>query len=224
MHKDIIWTCKANLFLTAQQKSKTMNPIYLPKIKYYIIFLMPFLLLSFSGCSLFEKEEDEIDVIHRLQNMSDLATVEFVVSKVVKVNDVPDWYEYGDRKLLISCKARIKAGTDMAKIDEEDLAINGKSIEIRIPHARVISLNMDPESIKEEYSKTDFFRSGFTNADRYAFLAQAEKEISESIPQMGVLYNANAHATAFFESWLRVLGFEQVRVIIKPMTAETLQP
>lgn len=85
-----------------------MNPKYFPKTSFFITFLIPFFLLSFFSCSLWEKEK-EINVIHHLQNMADMATVEFVVSKVVKVNDVPDWYKYGDHKLLISCKARIKA-------------------------------------------------------------------------------------------------------------------
>ncbi len=198
------------------------RPLQITRFRFTV--LMSFFLLSFSFCSYFEKEKEPISVIHRLQDMSEMATVEFVVSKVVKVNDVPGWYKYGDRKLLISCKARIKAGINMREIGEDDIVISANSIELRIPHARVITLIMDPESIKEEYSKTDFFRSSFTNEDRYAFLAQAEKEIKESIPQMGVLPQANAHAVAFFESWLRVMGFEHVHVIIKPLESDDLQP
>jgi hypothetical protein len=190
----------------------------------YISILSLISFVFFSNCSLFEKEKDPITVIYQLKEMSDMAAVEFVVSKVVKVNDVPDWYKIGDRKLLISCKARIKAGINMGEIQEDDIVIKGKSVELRIPHSRIVSLNMDPESIKEEYSKTDFFRSNFTNEDRYSFLAQAEREITESIPQMGVLLRANAHAIAFFESWLRLLGFEEVRVVIKPSGTSDIQP
>lgn len=194
------------------------------KSRFCITILTPVFLVFFSFCSLFEREKESISVIHQLQDMSEMATVEFVVSKVVKVNDVPDWYKIGDRKLLISTKARIKAGTNMGEIGEDDIMISGNSIELRIPHARVISLHMDPESIKEEYSRTGFFRSSFTNEERYAFLTQAEKEIKESILQMGVLQRANAHAVAFFESWLRVMGFEQVNVIIKPLETDDMQP
>ena len=201
-----------------------MNIKPFQKTRFHFTILVLLFLISFSFCSLFEKEKESISVIHQLQDMSEMATVEFVVSKVVKVNDVPDWYKIGDRKILISSKARIKAGINMRDIGEDDIVISGNNIELKIPHARVISLNMDPESIKEEYSKTDFFRRSFTNEERYAFLAQAEKEIYESIPQMGVLNRANVHAVAFFESWLRVMGFEQVHVTVKPLATDTLKP
>lgn len=201
-----------------------MNRNFSGIARYHLAVLIPFFLFTFSCCSFLEKEKENIDVIHQLQDLSELATVEFVVSKVVKVNDVPDWYKYGERKLLISCKARIKAGINMGEIGEDDMVISGKSIELKIPHARVISLNMDPESIREEYSKTGFFRSGFSNEDRYAFLVQAEEQIRESIPEMGVLSKANAHAVLFFESWLRVMGFEQVDVTTKPAVTDTLKP
>jgi len=184
------------------------------------VSLIVLTILVFSGssisCSRSGSEKNPAEIIHQLQEMSDMATVEYVISKVVKVNDVPGWYKYGERKLLISCKARIKAGINMARIDEDDIAVSGQSITLYIPQARLISLNMDPESIKEEYSKTGFFRSNFTNEDRYNFLQQAEKEIKENIAEMGILARADAHAVSFFESWLRLMGFEQVQVFTKP--------
>jgi hypothetical protein len=186
-----------------------------------IIITILLLFIAFTGCSYLEKKNDPIAVLNQMQNMSDMATVEFVVSKVVKANDIPQWYEYGERKILISCKARIKAGINMREIGKDDIVINGKTVELRIPYAKVISLNMDTESIKEEYSKTDYFRSNFTNEDRFAFLAQAEKEIKESIPEMGVLVKANAYSVAFFESWLKLMGFEQVYITIKPEVKNT---
>ena len=203
---------------------RMMTAMHFKKTRLLTLFLVSFFMLPFSTCSFFKKEKESINVIHQIQEMSEMATVEFVVSKVVQVNDVPDWYKIGDRKLLISTKARIKAGTNRKEIGDEDIEITGNSIELRIPHARVINLNMDPESIQEEYSRTGFFRRSFTNEERYGFLVQAEKEIYESIPQMGVLNRANAHSVAFFESWLRAMGFEQVHVVVKPMEKEAKQP
>jgi hypothetical protein len=191
--------------------------IHAARIRFSFILLI---LLSFSvslvSCSWFRDEKKPTDIIHQLQEMSDMATVEYTISKVVKVDDAPGWYKYGERKLLISCKARIKAGISMAEILEDDISVSGNSITLYIPQSRVISLNMDPESIHEEYSKTGLFRSTFTNEERYNFLQQAEKEIKENIAEMGILARADAHAVSFFESWLRLMGFEQVHVITKP--------
>lgn len=62
-----------------------MNRDFLKMTRFHLVVLIPFFLFTFSCCSFFEKEKETIDVIHQLQDMSELATVEFVVSKVVKM-------------------------------------------------------------------------------------------------------------------------------------------
>ncbi|MFW6351224.1 MAG: DUF4230 domain-containing protein [Bacteroidota bacterium] len=172
-----------------------------------LLFILP------NACNV-EEEDPKISVV-QLQTMADMATVEFVVSKIVKVSNDKTWYTYGDRKILMSVTATIKAGVSMESLTEENLKIEGNSVMLQLPGAKMISLNVDPESIKEEYAYTGFFRDSFSNEERYALLAQAEKEIENQIGQMEVIRTAETHAILFFESWLRLMGFENPIVVIQ---------
>ena len=59
-----------------------------------------------------------------LQTMSDLATAEYVVTKIIKANDNKTWYKVGNRKILMSCKASLVAGIDLSKLTEKDIHID----------------------------------------------------------------------------------------------------
>jgi hypothetical protein len=168
--------------------------------------------LFLTACS---RNTEKNITIMQLQQMADIATVEFTISKIIQASDRPAWYKYGERKILISIKARIKAGVDMSQMHDNDISISGNSVKMQLPRAHIISLNIDPESIKEEYSRTGFFRSSFSNQERYDFLLQAENQIIEAIDEMGILVTAENNAILFFESWLRTSGFETIEVIIK---------
>ena len=75
---------------------------------------------------------DEKQEILALKEMSDLATVEYVVTKIIRANDDKTWYKFGDRKILMSCQATLKAGIDFSKISENDISIHGKEITLQL--------------------------------------------------------------------------------------------
>ncbi len=172
-----------------------------------LLFKLPF------GCAV--QEEDPKLSIMQLRTMADMATVEFVVSKIVKVSKDNTWYTYGDRKILMSVTATIKAGVSMEYLSEENLRVEGRQVRLELPPAKVISLHIDPESIREEYVYTGFFRDSFTNEERYDLLTQAEKDIKNQVKEMEVIKAAEIHAILFFESWLRFMGFENPVVVIQ---------
>ena len=82
---------------------------------YRLIFLLLILLVS---C---KSRETRMNEVFALKEMSELATVEYTVTKIVKANDDKTWYKLGDRKILMSCSARIKAGIDLSVITERSI-------------------------------------------------------------------------------------------------------
>ncbi len=142
--------------------------------------------------------------------MSDLVTVEYVVTKIIKANDNKTWYKAGDRKILMSCRAYLKAGIDLSAIKEENIQADGKSISIQIPPAKLISLNMPPEDIIVEYQEIDLFRSPFKAGERDALSAQAETQIRSSTEAMGILQAANANAKNLITGFLKRAGYTSV--------------
>ncbi len=53
--------------------------------------------------------------------MSELASVEYVVTRIIKASDNKTWFKLGERKILISCQATLTAGIDLSKITEKDI-------------------------------------------------------------------------------------------------------
>src|SRR5688572_20311408 len=90
------------------------------------------------------KKRDRVQEVLTIRNMNDLATVEYVVTKIIKTNDNKTWYKVGDRKILMSCQASIKAGIDFAALTPENISIDGDEISLQLPPAKLISLSIRP--------------------------------------------------------------------------------
>jgi hypothetical protein len=89
------------------------------KMKLYCYLL---LLILFS-C---KKENQSAAILMSIQQTGTLITTEYVINKIIKANDNQTWYKIGDRKILMSCEARIKAGVDLQTVTTEDIVIDKK--------------------------------------------------------------------------------------------------
>jgi hypothetical protein len=147
-----------------------------------------------------------------LQKMSDLATSEYVVTKLIKANDNKTWYKVGDRKILMSCKATIVAGIDMSLISEKNINIDGNRISLTLPHAKLLYININPEDIKTEYQDVSMFRTNFSSQERNELAARAENQIRGSADSLGVFTTAETNAAIFINNFLRKEGFQQINI------------
>ena len=183
-----------------------------------LLHTVPLLLavvLALSGCHGRAAVEDTVQrEIEAITAMKQLSLVEYRVSKIVKADDEGAWYKIGDRKILLSCTAYLKAGIDLATFGPDDVAIDwtGKRVSVTIPHATLLSLDMPASEIREEYDHVTMFRQSFTAEERNALLRQGEKQIRRSVPSLGILEKADENARRFFESVFQKMGFETVEV------------
>jgi hypothetical protein len=158
------------------------------------------------------KKEEQKPGIFTLREMSDLATVEYTVTKIIKANDNKTWFKIGERRILMSCEAHIKAGIDMSAIGENSFTINGKNITVTLPPPKIISFNIPPEGIKTQYEEISGLRDKFTAADRNTLEVQAEKQIRNSIEALGILQQAKANTALFVTNFLKNLGYENISI------------
>ena len=165
----------------------------------------------FTGCgkSLEELAKEKFSI---LTEMAEIGTVEYTISKIIKASDTK-FYTIGDRKILFSCSATMKAGVDMTNFSAEQVVIKDKEITINLPKPRVLSFNMPPEKAKLEYEKVGALRFDFTAEDRNNLLRQGEKDILADAPNLGILEDAEANAKMFFEALLAQVGFEKINVV-----------
>lgn len=106
-----------------------------------------------------KKKEKSRDILQAIQQTGQLITVEYSLSKIVRANDNKTWYKLGDRKILISAEATVKAGVDLQKLTAEDVAIEEKQISLRLPPPTIFSIALPPDKITVQYEDVSFFRS-----------------------------------------------------------------
>lgn len=151
-----------------------------------------------------------VETVATLRQMQELATVEYTVSKVVKANDDQSWYKVGNRKILITCEATIKAGIDFEQLTDQNITVNGKKITMVLPTSKILSINIKPENINVAFEAIDIFRTQFTTAERTALLSQAEQQIRNSGNDLGILEQSKTNTQLFLSNFLKQLGFEEV--------------
>jgi len=166
------------------------------------------LLLGASACS--RPAPSATAVVIALQNLSELATVEYTVTKVVAANDNLDWYKLGERKILITCQATIKAGVDLKAIDPAQVVVSGSNIRLRLPPPKILSVNLPPENIKVVWQQIGFFRGNFTAAETNALMVQAEQQMWAAGKSLGAEAQAQLNTQRVVNQLLQQLGFTQI--------------
>ena len=172
-----------------------------------LFFFLTLLLLI---CSCSENVTVKESEIYEIRNIGTLSTTEYTVGKVVKLSDGGEWYKYGDRKILMSCKARIKAGIDLNEIREEDIKADGTKIEITLPQPKIVSFEMDPRLVKTEMKEVNGFRSDFSQDEKNRIMQLGEKAIRKDLKELRILEDANDNAKQFVREFYGQMGFEEV--------------
>lgn len=167
-------------------------------------------MIAMASCDRGEKAVDA--ALGKIENMAQLGTVEYTITKLIIANDEA-FYKFGDRKVIFSCKATLKAGVDMKDFNKEDVVINDKKITVNLPEPTILSMNMPAEEIKCEFLKVGMMRQDFTTEDRNNLLVQGEESIRGDIKSYGIIEKAKENATIFFESLLQQAGFEDINVV-----------
>ena len=194
--------------------SRLMKIIFHTVGTFFVLLLTIFMV---PGCSERVPEDTTQREIEAISQMRELSLVEYRVRKIVKANDEGEWYKIGDRKILLSCTAYLKAGIDLSGFSAENVDINrlDGSATVTIPHAKLLSLDMPASEIREEYDHVTMLRQSFTAEERNALLRQGEKQIRSSVPSLGILEKAEENARRFFESVFTKMGFTSVEVVFE---------
>jgi hypothetical protein len=164
------------------------------------------LLLSCTGC---KKEEQNIK--YKIKK-AELGTVEYTVRQIIRNSD-ESWKFFGDRKVLFSVKATLKAGIDLDKLSDEDIEVRGSQIKITLPQPEIVALNIKPDDIKLAYSKVSALRTEYSQKEIDEILTAGERSIREDESlRSSIVDDAKANAREFFEILLRASGYNDIEV------------
>lgn len=173
------------------------------KITYFLICVL------FACRTSTVKQQQEILA---LREMNELVTVEYVVNKIIKASDDNTWYKIGDRKILMTCEATLKAGIDFSAISAGHIQLNKKEVTLTLPHATLFSISIKPENLKVAYEEVGSFRDNFSTREKDLLATQAQQQIQDSADSLGILQTAETNASLFVSQFLRNMGYEKVIV------------
>ena len=174
------------------------------------------LLFMLSGCA-GSKQETLTDKLNSqfssMSEMAELGTVEYTITKIVKASDEAV-YKFGDRKIIFSSKATLKAGIDLTNFSRQNISVDEKtkSAMVTLPKPELLSFNMPPEDTHLVYQKIGMVRSNFSTAERLLLLTQGERAILNDIENLGIMEDAEENARQFFVTMLAQVGFENITV------------
>lgn len=178
----------------------------------FFLLIQALIIFIAVGCS-DDKKIPQTDV-YEIKNIGILSTSEYTIGKIVKLDDNKEWYKLGDRKILISVKAKVKAGVNLMEIKKSDIHINGDKIEIILPPVQITSFNMDPSTVHTEMEDVNGFRMSFTQEEKIKILRLGEKSIRDNLKEIGIYKDAEKNAIAFTQDFYKQLGYSEVNVTL----------
>ncbi|MCQ2295248.1 MAG: DUF4230 domain-containing protein [Bacteroidales bacterium] len=180
-------------------------------MKHKLLFILSLPLLLLAGCAHHQQPED----IRTMIKTAELSTVQFTVRQIIRNSD-ETWQLLGDRKVLFSCKATIKAGVNLAQLTDNDIQISGTSASIALPMPQIQSINLRPQDISVAYSKVSLLRTQYTQQERDAILRAGELAIkSDRALQQSIIAEAQHGAEEFFQLMLRSHGYTNITITFK---------
>jgi hypothetical protein len=188
-----------------------MKPAF---VKLLSLSLLIFAMLSSSSCS---REPDRALVISKLKNSAKLATVEYIVTKVISAKD-KNWFAK-DAYFFAETEATIKAGIDLEKLKEDDVKITGKRISITLPPVEIINFSYPAEGFKviEKYSDQEsiFKWNSIDVKEKDNLYRQGEADIRENIDDLGIIKTAQTNTRTLITKILAFSGFEEIYIEFK---------
>ena len=188
--------------------------------KIILLSILPLVLLA---CN--KQQAENINWQQKLKQASELGTVQYTVEKVISADD-DSFSTFGNRKILFSFKAVIKAGVDMAKFNANNCVItedkeHRKSINVVLPSPEILTYNINPDDVKLLYSEITGFRHEFTSKERDEILTKGELDLKQDKElERAILRDAEQNARIFFEMLLKQSDFSNVSVSFNQSNTE----
>ena len=177
---------------------------------YLIIALAGIVLLSTGACNRPKRAE----VVNKLKSSAKLATVEYVVTKVISAKK--ERLILKDVTFFAETEATIKAGIDLNKLREQDIVIVNKKINLTLPPIEIISFSYPAEGYKiiKKYSDSESLLkwNSIGIEDRDALFRKGEEDIRANIDNLGITKTAEKKTIQFLTPILKSAGFDEIYI------------
>jgi hypothetical protein len=167
------------------------------------------LLLRWTGIAAAPKVYTSATLLQQVKTLSELVTVQYVIEKVVVVEDVKWIAGLGENRVLLVAHGIVKAGLDLSRLGPGDLRVLEKRIIINLPAPEITESFLDEKQTRVVERSTGFLRSFDKDLEQTA-RQNAIEDIRRAALNGGILKDADTRARAQLTNLFRQLGFEQV--------------
>ncbi|HSW47568.1 MAG TPA: DUF4230 domain-containing protein [Candidatus Saccharimonadales bacterium] len=153
-------------------------------------------------------------VIKQIRSLNRLETSSFTIEKIIDVGTSGNTFSqflYGDRILLIA-HGTVIAGFDLAKVQESDITVTDKTLNLKMPVPEILVTKLDNDQTRVYDRKQGLLTKGDNNLESKA-RGEAEKVIKDAACKGGILNEATKNARNQLTTLFKSLGF--VTVIIE---------
>jgi len=150
-------------------------------------------------------------VIDQVKAISELNTVEMYFSEIIDFKDALTIREiqipFTEKSFIFTVKARVKAGTDLSGLTEEDVVLEENKLTLRLAEPVITSKEI---LSYQAYSEKDGLFNEVTNEDTLKALELFTEDLEKQALENGILDKARENAEKAIEDLFTALGFETV--------------
>lgn len=154
-------------------------------------------------------------VIKEIQSLNRLETASYTVEKIIEAGTNGNAFQnilFGDRLLLIA-HGKVVAGVDLSRISDEDVRVDGDTLNLHLPNTEVFSATLDNDQTKVYDRDQGLLARGDTDLETQARQA-AESSIRQAACDSGILSEAATNARLQLQQMYALAGFEHIEVTI----------
>lgn len=145
-------------------------------------------------------------ILQRVQTLSQLVTVKYVLEKVEVVDDAK-WY--GENRVILIAHGVVKAGIDLGSIKPADIEFADKKIKITLPRPSITDVYLDEHRTQVLERTTGVMRVFDKDLEQNA-RRQAVEDLRSSARESGILKDADERGRAQLAGLLYQAGFSEV--------------
>ncbi|MCT0252335.1 MULTISPECIES: DUF4230 domain-containing protein [unclassified Synechocystis] len=162
-------------------------------------------------------------VVQQIRAVSELTTTVFAMETVVPTSQERQWgtLTLGRTNLLYIGYGEVRAGIDLAQLNEQDIERRGEELIVTLPAPKILDQKVDVARSRIYQYDRGFLNLGPDTAPELQSLAQREtlSKITAAACEQGILDQANEQAEIAVTSLLRSTGHQQV--VVRTTTPST---
>lgn len=148
-------------------------------------------------------------IVQKIQGLSQLVTVKYIVEKVVVIED-EKWY--GESRVLLVAHGIVKAGIDLGRLQVDDIEVDGNTLRVFMPPALITDTYLDEEKTHVIERTTGLLREFDKDLEQNA-RRLAIGDIRRAARTNGIIKDAETRARDQLEMLFLQMGFEKVEVL-----------